>query len=313
MNIAGTTRTWQGFLALIIAGLLVVSSLVPAVAAELPEDEDLALDRTDAMVMAIFDMYTILPYGNVISEDLHEFDFIPLYDDVGQVVARCVKYPNGSYVVINNNKSNPFILEHGLHGYALIEDLSFNNPGMSLVYDGPGKIRVRDFEDTDCDCQVPDDNYHTAYPDADEPDSEWGDLLIKLREEMFDIDGNLSEEWLQEMQVTFFVRRQYVLSLDRLPDQKGLTEWTAALRNGAKASKVIKGFFHSPEYTVRPFMESLYVMQLYMTFLNRTGEPLGVEKWSTAMLYGATKDQVFRGFAKSEEFAMYCEQNDLIP
>jgi hypothetical protein len=276
-------------------------------------DEVEAIDRDDAVALAVSDLYTDVPYGNILPDDFRNFDFIPLYDDARRVIARCVRFSNGSYIVINNNKENPFIVEHGIHGYALIDELLTNNPDMSLVYDGPGKIRERDFEDTDEESELPAENYHTAYPDADKPDPIWREKLSKCLESVFDEDGNISEEWLQKMKLIFFVRRQYVLCLDRLPDEGGLSDWTAALNSGVRASKVIKGFFHSSEYTGHPFMESLYVMQLYMSFLNRMGEPTGVERWSTALLYGATKEQVFRGFARSREFNIYCQQNGLMP
>jgi hypothetical protein len=50
-----------------------------------------------------------------------------------------------------------------------------------------------------------------------------------------------------------------------------------------------------------------------MAFVGRIFDAKGYQSWNEAMYYGATRDQVFRGFARSEEFKKFCRDSGLMP
>ena len=299
-------------LACILAFALIAGTCITSQAAAEPAD-DKSLDRLDALVTAVYQLYSFKPASNLLPDDYNEFDFIPLYDDYQAVVAWYVRFSNGSYIIVNNNKENPYILESGTSGCSQIDNMLETHPEMEIIYDGEGMIRGRDFETFEGEVEVPQLNYHTLYGYLEIPDPYLMKRLADGRENMLDSEGRISEEWISKLQTESFVSRLYNVCLARDPDESGLSDWVKALNEGASAGKVIKGFFFSQEYLKYNKMATLYVIDLYRAFFDREGDVHGLEDWTDVILYGATREQVFRGFARSEEFAKYCEQYGLTP
>ncbi len=112
----------------------------------------------------------------------------------------------------------------------------------------------------------------------------------------------------QSIGVTEFVFRCYDIFLNRIPDQKGLKQWTANLLNGNSAKEIVKGFIFSPEFESYDLSHNEYIEKLYMGFFDRPSDPIGAFGWITLLNMGENPEKVFEGFADSDEFRCLVEQ-----
>lgn len=126
--------------------------------------------------------------------------------------------------------------------------------------------------------------------------------------------GYSDENRDQSFQVTSFVYRLYDKCLDRNPDISGLNSWTGVLLNHiAGGSSVAHGFFFSQEFINKNTTNTVYVTLLYQTLMNRTPSNSEVALWVNSLANGATREQVFNGFAGSAEFANICNSYGIDP
>jgi hypothetical protein len=277
-------------------------------------DEDKSISETDVLALAVYYLYSPVSGQNLLPEDFTEHDFVQLYDDDGTVVACYMRFSNGAYIIVNNNKDNPFAAEYGTGRSApLIESIRERNPGMEIVYDGWHGVRGRDFDSEDAETEAADINYHVCYPQAGDKDVEQMEILSLALGMVKDGTLNIDERWVKDKVIDAFVRRLYDTCLGRKADDTGFKAWKTALYNGVRASKVVKGFFYSDEYAAKKKESMQYIMDLYMAFVGRIFDAKGYQSWNEAMYYGATRDQVFRGFARSEEFKKFCRDSGLMP
>ena len=109
--------------------------------------------------------------------------------------------------------------------------------------------------------------------------------------------------------VEAFVAQLYNVCLDRNPDQGGLNSWTKMLKNkeitGVKAAY---GFIFSNEFKNKNLCNEDYVKQLYKAFLGREADAGGKATWVGLLESGMTREEVFNGFALSNEFKKLCNQ-----
>lgn len=276
--------------------------------------EAIPIDKTDALALAVYYLYSPISNQNLLPDDYSEFEFMPLYDDDKAVVAYYVKYANGAYLIINNNKENPFVTEYGIGKSSdYIEAIREHNPEMEIIYDGLKGVRGRDFDTADDMVEPEEITYHVCYPHARHKDTEQMGILSFALGMVKDGELKIDPKWAKDKAIDAFVYRLYDTCLGRSADEKGFAEWRAALRNGVRAGKVVKGFFYSDEYVAKKKESMQYIMDLYMAFVGRVFDAKGYQSWNEAMYYGATRDQVFRGFARSEEFKKLCLDNGLVP
>lgn len=108
--------------------------------------------------------------------------------------------------------------------------------------------------------------------------------------------------------VNLFVERLYKTCLGRIGDQGGQKNWVERL-----IAKQITGvecarcFIQSNEYVNKNLPYDEYVENLYLAMMGRGSDPAGKENWVNALRNGKTKDEVFEGFANSEEFGNICK------
>ena len=113
--------------------------------------------------------------------------------------------------------------------------------------------------------------------------------------------------YAQVGQVNLFVDRLYKQILGRECDPQGMAEWTAVLVNHkSSGSGVAYGFVFSPEFTNKNLCNTHYVEVLYKAFLGRTADKAGLDAWVKALDEGGCREQVFNGFAGSQEFIGIC-------
>ena len=109
--------------------------------------------------------------------------------------------------------------------------------------------------------------------------------------------------------VNGFVERLYTKAMGRDADQNGLTYWANELANMRRTgTNVAYSFFFSTEFVGSKYSNSEYVRRLYLTFMGREPDPAGYAYWMNRLNGGATREQVFYGFAGAPEFANICRE-----
>jgi len=114
-------------------------------------------------------------------------------------------------------------------------------------------------------------------------------------------------------EVIDFATRLYSTCLGRNPDQGGLMNWANQLANmQISGSAAAHGFFFSAEFTGSGISDSEYVKRLYRTFMGREYDQGGYDTWMGVLNSGGTREQVFQGFAGSQEWAGICAEYGIL-
>ena len=122
-------------------------------------------------------------------------------------------------------------------------------------------------------------------------------------------DDSASQEVVSTSDVASFVRDLYVNVLGRDPDPEGYNRWISGLSDRSlEGAKVAYGFIFSDEYTSRNTTDEEYVNMLYRAILGREADKTGLEAWTRNLGWGATRNGVFAGFIRSEEFVNECSR-----
>jgi hypothetical protein len=98
-----------------------------------------------------------------------------------------------------------------------------------------------------------------------------------------------------------FATALYQKLLGRAPDPAGLAYWNFMLNFGVPRSLVLNGFITSPEYDTR-VAHRVAANLLYMTLLQRAGEPAGINFWTVSLDFGVTMNSVVGSFINSPEY-----------
>ena len=108
--------------------------------------------------------------------------------------------------------------------------------------------------------------------------------------------------------VNRFVERLYKICLGRRGDQGGQKNWVEKLiKKEITGSECARCFVQSPEYENKGLSDDEYVENLYLCMMGRASDEAGKEHWIRAIrVEERTRDQVFEGFANSEEFGNIC-------
>lgn len=104
-----------------------------------------------------------------------------------------------------------------------------------------------------------------------------------------------------------FVTRCYRVALSREPDPAGYEYWVDSLNNGqACGAQVGYGFIFSSEYIEKNTSNEQYVNDLYAMYFGRKPDEGGFKYWLDQLNDGVTREEVFAGFANSQEFYNLC-------
>jgi len=105
-----------------------------------------------------------------------------------------------------------------------------------------------------------------------------------------------------------FVTRFYQQCLNRGPDQGGLDNWIAGLRNGTlTGSDVARGVVVSQEFTNRNTSNEDYVTIMYRAFFDREPDTGGYNGWLSQLNSGVSREDVLDGFISAQEFVDLCD------
>lgn len=104
--------------------------------------------------------------------------------------------------------------------------------------------------------------------------------------------------------VTAFVSRLYNKALGRRGDDGGMEMWPRAiLRKEKTVEEVAYGFIFSDEFLGKRHGDEEYVKIMYRTFMDREAGLTEIMYWRNKLDAGASREEVFRGFARSPEFS----------
>ena len=141
-----------------------------------------------------------------------------------------------------------------------------------------------------------------------------GELITSNRTIM--VSQTFYAKWTDEETynaVIDFVAGLYKICLDREPDEGGLNDWTYKLRSkqitGVKAAY---GFVFSPEFRNKNLCNEDFVKQMYRAFLGREHDAAGLKDWVGRLERGVTREEIFNGFALSQEFKGLCETYSIV-
>lgn len=117
-------------------------------------------------------------------------------------------------------------------------------------------------------------------------------------------DFTTSQPRDKNRQLTAFVSRLYSKLLQRSGDAIGLNDWCSRIIKKAETpNQVAHGFVFSDEFIGENLSNDEFVTRMYRTFLGREPDPAGKADWLNRLKQGQTKEQIFNGFADSQEFA----------
>ncbi len=108
--------------------------------------------------------------------------------------------------------------------------------------------------------------------------------------------------WVADDQA-LIIARLYDATFDRVPDWRGLGDWTGNLKAGMSLTEIAGYFAASAEFqnTYGALTNQQFVEQMYRSSLNREGEAGGVAGWTNALNNGMTRAQVLVAFSESAE------------
>ncbi len=105
-----------------------------------------------------------------------------------------------------------------------------------------------------------------------------------------------------------FVVRMYKVCLDREADSSGKKYWCDQLKNQKDTGvSAAYGFIFSKEFQSKKCTNEQYVKYMYDAFFGRKADSEGLKYWVAKMDGGMSREEVFAGFANSEEFNKLCK------
>ena len=105
-----------------------------------------------------------------------------------------------------------------------------------------------------------------------------------------------------------FAERLYTKILNRPADADGLNYWTQELKaKRVSGTSAAYSFVFSAEFKNSGVDDSEFVKRLYRLFMNREYDQGGYDYWMSLLSSGKTREEIFYGFAGSQEFANICK------
>ncbi|NPA82172.1 MAG: DUF4214 domain-containing protein [Epsilonproteobacteria bacterium] len=109
-----------------------------------------------------------------------------------------------------------------------------------------------------------------------------------------------------------FIKRMYLLALNREYDGEGLEFWFDGLRSGEKsAADIAFGFFDSKEFKNRNLSDRDFVIIVYRSLMNREASDEDVNFW-VDYLRNHLRDDLVREFVNSDEFKRYAKEFGIV-
>ena len=112
----------------------------------------------------------------------------------------------------------------------------------------------------------------------------------------------------REENVYAFARRLYTCCLGREADEEGLGYWAdLLLSRQATGTGAAYGFFFSDEFVNADYSDREFILRLYSTLMDRVPSEEDIGYWCGELSSGAARNDIFTGFASSQEFKNICD------
>lgn len=98
------------------------------------------MDTLDILIAASRYLNSEIAIEECISEDTYLEKVVPLFDDIGEVVAYYATFSPMGYAVVNNNVRNPTVIEFGEGNSKMIEDIIKEKSDYHIIYNNPIEI-----------------------------------------------------------------------------------------------------------------------------------------------------------------------------
>ena len=116
------------------------------------------------------------------------------------------------------------------------------------------------------------------------------------------------------MNINHFIENLYLVALGRPYDIAGRNYWSQQLLvNGNSGSDIVYGFINSQEFIGKNLSDEEYITLLYRIFFDREPDAAGLANWINALANRASRNDIIRSFAASEEWLTYCARYQVNP
>jgi Domain of unknown function (DUF4214) len=107
------------------------------------------------------------------------------------------------------------------------------------------------------------------------------------------------------------VKRLYLATLNRGPEDAGWADWTQSLDQGQSLQAITTGFVNSSEFVAKygELDATKFVTLLYNNVLHRDPDLPGLASWTSSINSGSTRERVVTGFSESAEFINQTDSN----
>lgn len=135
-------KTLSMLLALCMIMLFPVTAFAEEIhSGSIERNEVTPLDEMDALLIAGSILNSADPNEDFLSsENTMPKEVVPLHSGTGEVVAYYVSFSPSGYVVVNNSRSNPAVIEFGEGGQPLIENILRTGGTPHIIYNNPTEI-----------------------------------------------------------------------------------------------------------------------------------------------------------------------------
>lgn len=174
-------KKFKNIMACCLASVLMCTSITATASATVTENEDLGLDRIDAILASHYFLASTQDEMNFWSDDLSDVDIVPLYDTEGEISSYYVELANDvGYAVINNNVENPTAIEFGAGNNPQIREILDSTDAPHIIYNSPVSLyNLSEIATLSLEDDMPD--IYDNYPDLLEPNADLADTISQQR------------------------------------------------------------------------------------------------------------------------------------
>ena len=114
--------------------------------------------------------------------------------------------------------------------------------------------------------------------------------------------------------VEAFVRRLYIVCLDREADAGGLQNWLGKVKSGnVKGIQLAYSFIFSDEFKSKNYCDKHFVIYLYRALMGREPDTAGLSHWEGLLKNGTRRETLLNQFASSDEYRKLCSEAGIEP
>lgn len=124
----------------IVSIILCISLMSISAVTFAEEAKSKEMDTLDILIAASTYLNLEISTEECISEDTYLEKLVPLFNDIGEVVAYYATFSPTGYAVVNNNVKNPTVIEFGEGNNKTIEDILKEKSDYHIIYNNPIEI-----------------------------------------------------------------------------------------------------------------------------------------------------------------------------